>query len=66
MNCPTCDADNLTDYPVCPSCSKRVHFTNRTDCRCDECYLDDELRETWRRVDEHLEAIHDLARSLAA
>lgn len=37
MNCPKCTAENLTDFPVCPSCAAEVHFTNRTDCRCSGC-----------------------------
>lgn len=32
-----CGADNLTDYPVCPRCATRLHFTHRADCRCASC-----------------------------
>ncbi len=32
-----CGADNLTDYPVCPACAIRFHFTHRADCRCASC-----------------------------
>ena len=34
--CPRCQGDNLTDYPVCPACAKRLHFTHRL-CACDAC-----------------------------
>ena len=39
FNDSTCDcgAQNLTDYPVCPACAARFHFTHRADCRCDSC-----------------------------
>lgn len=30
--CMNCGSDNLTDYPVCPTCSHRVHFSYRTPC----------------------------------
>lgn len=32
-DCPNCGGDNLTDYPVCPSCAAVCHFTHRTDCQ---------------------------------
>lgn len=32
-DCPNCGHDNLTDYPVCPSCAVVCHFTHRADCR---------------------------------
>lgn len=31
--CSNCGNDNLTDYPVCPACAQRVHFTNRDHCQ---------------------------------
>lgn len=36
MDCSRCQNENLTDYPVCPTCSAQVHFTNRP-CLCDRC-----------------------------
>lgn len=30
--CFNCGSDNTTDYPVCPSCSKTCHFTDRNPC----------------------------------
>jgi hypothetical protein len=36
-DCIRCGADNLTDYPVCPSCAQVAHFPHRDDCRhCEE------------------------------
>lgn len=30
--CPRCDGDNLTDYPVCQVCAKTCHFPHRAVC----------------------------------
>jgi len=27
--CTHCGGDNMTDYPVCPHCAKRLHFDYR-------------------------------------
>ena len=35
--CPACNADNVTDYPVCPTRATLLHFPGRTDCKCKEC-----------------------------
>lgn len=35
--CPNCNADNLTDFPVCPTCAATCHFDARADCRCGAC-----------------------------
>jgi len=37
MNCPNCEADNTTDYPLCPTCAATCHFKYRKDCKCDAC-----------------------------
>lgn len=34
--CPNCDAENLTDYPLCPSCAAICHFDKRK-CHCEGC-----------------------------
>jgi len=36
MNCEICGADNLRDYPLCPTCETKRHYTNRP-CRCESC-----------------------------
>lgn len=36
MTCDRCEAENLTDRAVCPSCARQVHFTNRP-CSCANC-----------------------------
>ena len=40
----TCIIDNCTndtplnnDYPACPTCAPRYHFTHRDDCQCATC-----------------------------
>lgn len=33
-DCPRCHAENLTDYPVCPSCAPECHFTDRPCAHC--------------------------------
>jgi hypothetical protein len=33
-DCPRCHDENLTDYPVCPSCAKDCHFTDRPCAHC--------------------------------
>ncbi len=38
MDCSRCQNQNLTDYPVCPTCSQTAHFTNRP-CLCASCDL---------------------------
>ena len=57
--CPRCGDDNLTDYPVCPSCARVSHFPHRADCvhcnqECQEC---GELTVLMRPVDKWYEAI---------
>lgn len=37
MDCPRCDNENPTDYPVCGQCAPLAHFTHRTVCLCDSC-----------------------------
>jgi len=37
MTCPNCQSENLTDYPVCPSCATVCHFSHRNDCVCLGC-----------------------------
>lgn len=34
MTCPRCHDENLTDYPVCPSCATVCHFTDRPCAHC--------------------------------
>ena len=33
-DCPRCHDENLTDYPVCPTCATECHFTNRPCAHC--------------------------------
>lgn len=39
-NCPTCPNENLTDFPVCPTCATTRHFEYRNDCRCAPCQVE--------------------------
>jgi predicted amidophosphoribosyltransferase len=49
MNCTRChENENLTDYPVCPTCAAEAHFTSRVDCRCAQCTAE---REGDREID---------------
>lgn len=40
MNCASCASDNLTSYPVCPTCATTRHFKHRKDCRCAPCQIE--------------------------
>lgn len=37
MECPICNGENLSDFPLCSACAPLRHFTNRTDCKCVSC-----------------------------
>lgn len=37
MTCSHCENENLSDYPVCATCATKLHFTNRDDCKCNQC-----------------------------
>ena len=35
--CHNCNAENLTDKPLCPSCQSSHRFAHRADCECGAC-----------------------------
>lgn len=37
INCRQCDAENLTDAVLCPTCMGAVRFKHRDGCDCRSC-----------------------------
>ena len=35
MNCLKCQTETSGDYPACSKCAPLMHFSHRTDCRCE-------------------------------
>lgn len=63
MNCPSCNAENLTDYVVCPTCATTCHFEYRKNCRCADCSNARDLAEMPERLRERLQGSVLLASS---
>lgn len=47
MDCLNCDNEALTDYGLCATCAITCHFTNRDDCKCEDCESDDIIYPVW-------------------